>query len=656
MKRKSNLLVLLALLFAATSLNALTPDEWKNRQSLDLDRPGPIKFALPATTIDAAQTDLKDLRIIDASGKETPYLLLKPSENTGRKIAPKKFRSELTDSATIITLETGTDQALDFVELETGAHGFLKPVEVEVSSDGEEWRLLDTNIPIFRQDNATKTTLPLARCVSAYVRLTINDTRSRPIAITGASLQTSSTQSTPSEPFSPRIVRAEEFTGETILTLDLGAANLSVSELEIAADDPLFARNVSISVRELQNGQIGERTIARGTIFRVAFSTVAPISGLHIPIESKISSRELLVHVENGDSPSLQIKEVLGRRNPLHIVIAPAAPGHLEIVTGNSQATAPHYDLAPLAAELDKLPLSTVRIGDPTLNSAYRQADPLAGLSLEGAPLDTSAWKHQRAVNTTKPGVQEIELDLHALANTQADYADIRLMQAGKQLPYVIERSDLSRDLIFSPVEDPDPKRPTVTRWKFPFPQPRLPLRQMIIHSPTKLFDRKIRVYEILKNELGEPYERTITTVTWVRTPDGKPQPLTIEMKGRMQTSSLWMETDNGDNPPIIFQRLQAFIPAVRMLCQTSGTEPIDMVYGNPAATAPRYDVSLISNLFLNAARTPAKLGSVQTIIPTPNPLQNAPSGVILWAVLAVVVVLLLILVAKLLPKPNNTP
>ena len=655
MKRKSNLLATLGLLLVATSLSALTPDEWRNRQPFEIDRAGPIKFALPAAALDTAQADLRDLRIIDAGGKETPYLLLQqPTAVAGRKFPARKFRAELSDDATTVLIETGTTQPLELVELETSARSFIKPVLVEFSDDGETWHRFDNHVPIFRQDEAAKTAILLAQSSTAYIRLTISDEQSRPIAITGASLQSASTRPEPAEPLAIRIVRTEEFTGETVVILDLGAAHLSLASLDISADDPLFARNVSITTRELRDGQFSERPLARGTIYRIDLDASNTANDPHVLVNTSIPTRELLVHIENGDSPALQIRGIQARFNPIFMVVAPIAPGRFEILTGNTQSSSPRYDLAALGNQLGQLPVATVRIGESTTNSSYRQADPLAGLALEGAVLDTSAWAHQRAVNTTKPGVQQIELDLHALANARADLADLRLIQAGKQLPYLIEHTGLCRDMLYTPVELPDPKRPSVSRWKFPIPNPGTPVSKLIISSPTKLFDRSLRVYEVLQNQVGETYEHTLASKPWLRTLSEKPQPLAIALTDRLQTKSLWIETDNGDNPPLKLDRLQAFVPVIRLICKTDGGDPIDLVYGNSAASAPRYDLSLVSNALLNSSRSPATLGSVQTVTPSSNLLQGAHSGVIFWAVLALVVVLLLIIVAKLLPKPGS--
>jgi len=43
-----------------------------------------------------------------------------------------------------------------------------------------------------------------------------------------------------------------------------------------------------------------------------------------------------------------------------------------------------------------------------------------------------------------KAGVQEVDLDLHVLANADASFRDLRLMRDGKQQPYLIERTSIT--------------------------------------------------------------------------------------------------------------------------------------------------------------------------------------------------------------------
>jgi hypothetical protein len=654
MKRKSNLLATLGLLLVAASLHALTPDEWKYRQPLELDARGPIKFSLPPSTLDLAQPDLRDLRITSADGKEVPYLLIRPTAETGRAFTAKDFQVELTNKSTILTLTTGTNQPLESVELATGAPAFLKATRIELSSDGQRWETLANGVPIFRQDGVAKTIISLARRPSAFVRLTLNDERSRPIVISGATLQIALDRPAPTEPLTPRIVRNEEFAGETVVTLDIGAAHLSLSSLEFIAEDPLFTRTISIAVRELRDDRIVEHQLARGTIYRIALEGLAPAAGLTVPIETFVPGRELIIHIENGDSPPLRIHEIHARRNPVYAVIAPTISGQLEILAGNSRANAARYDLAALSSELNRLPLTSVRIGQTITNPAYRETDPLAELTLEGAPLDTAPWKHRRSVAISTPGVQQIELDLPVLAAAQDDFSDLRLIQSGKQVPYISERTGLSRDLNLAPVAAPDSQRPSVSRWKFILPHSGLPLTRINLNTSTRLFNRSIHIYETPADARGETYQRTLASTSWTRTPDDKPQSLSLTLSEHLLTDTLWIETDNGDNPPIALERVQAFYPVIRLICKTTSPQLVELIYGNKSVATPRYDVSLIAGQLLVAERHPASLGSDQTTSSGSNLLKGAHGGVLFWAVLAIVVILLLVVVAKLLPKPNK--
>jgi len=437
--------------------------------------------------------------------------------------------------------------------------------------------------------------------------------------------------------------------------MDTGAAHLSLSALEVGAEDALFTRNVFLAVRELRDGQATERPLARGTIYRLALEGLAPVAGLSLPVNAAVPGRELIVHIENGDSPPLRIREIRARRNPVHAIVAPTAPGQLEILSGNPIATTPHYDLAALSTELNRLPVTAVPIGEITINTAYHQADPLAGLTFEGAALDTALWKFHRTIDISGPGVQQIELDLSALASTQADLSDLRLIQAGKQLPYIFERTSLSRDLTLAPVAVPDTKRPTVSRWKISLPQTNLPLTRLNLSSSTRLFDRRIHVYETPSDGRGESYERAVTSADWTHTPDDNSGTLSLTLSNRLLSDTLWLETDNGDNLPITLDRVQAFYPVIRLLCKTTTPEAVELVYGNASASSPRYDIGLIADQLLTAERHPAALGATVAAATTSSLLQGVHGGALFWAVLALVVVLLLVVVAKLLPKPKKS-
>ena len=119
-----------------------------------------------------------------------------------------------------------------------------------------------------------------------------------------------------------------------------------------------------------------------------------------------------------------------------------------------------------------------------------------------------------------------------------------------------------------------------------------------------------------------------------------------------MTTDTLWIETDNGDNPPIALGAVQAVYPVVRAIFKVADKDGFALIYGNKAANAPRYDLSLVAVKLLTSSRNPAKLATAEARTHGRNAFAGLKGGYIFWAALGLVVVVLLVVVAKLLPKP----
>src|SRR4051812_19421215 len=157
--RNHSLRALLGLVFATACSAAITPTEWQNRQTLNVATPGLSKVVLPAATLDSAQPDLSDLRIIDAAGQEVAFLFDRETRGAPepvRRRDPKEFRSAPNGDTTQLVIATGTQEILDSVELETSVPFFLKAAHVEISDDQVRWESIGTTLPIFRQFGAAQ--------------------------------------------------------------------------------------------------------------------------------------------------------------------------------------------------------------------------------------------------------------------------------------------------------------------------------------------------------------------------------------------------------------------------------------------------------------------------------------------------------------------
>ncbi len=659
--------LLLALLATVTGGAAVTSTEWQHRQSLNVAAPGLTKLTLPAATFDSAQPALTDLRLVDAQGQEVPYLLDRDLSvrgvEPGRLLSPRSFRPTPNGDTTQLIFETGTTDPLDAIDLETSVPFFLKAAHVEISADGTEWQSLGSAVPVFRQFGAEQLRLSLNRQKAAYVRVTLDDFRSRQVAFTGAKLLPAPTRAAPPPliPLGAQITRRDEFAGETVLTVTLDGRHVLLAGLTLDAKDPLFMRRVTVAIREVQGAVSGERIIATGTIYRVALDGAPARAQLGLPLDFTPPTRELLVHIHNGDSPPLTLDGVSAQQYPVNLLFLAPAAGTFTLLSGNPQVAAPRYDLAAFAGEMRVAGAATVVPGDVEAMPDYHPREslgtaPLPDVPLLGAPLDAKDWLYRRPIQLAHAGVQELELDLEALARSRPDYADLRLLRDGNQIPYVLEQPALARSLTLPAESTPDAKRPAVSVWRLALPQTGLPLRRLVLTSATPLFQRQFRLYEKLTGTDGRAYENTLASGAWSRTPEpGVLETRIFELPDRLRTDTLWIETDNGDNPAIVLGAVQTVYPVVRLVFKTAETDGFALAYGQPAVNAPRYDLSLVAVKLLTSSRNVAQLTAGGQAGAAQSSFAGINGGYVFWGALALVVIVLLVVVAKLLPKPPAT-
>jgi hypothetical protein len=651
--------ILFYLAVTTAALGAMTPTEWKNAQSLDVKAGGLTQVALPPSTLDAARDGLEDLRILDSRGNEVPYTIVKPVRRMPSLVPPKKITTTLEGDATVILIETGVDFPLDAVTLETPARGFIKSVSVEGSNDKTTWTKLTSGQPIFRQANGVahlRAGFDTAKW--AFLRLRVDDQRAEAVPFTGAWLHGVTSELAKPEPLPVTITERAENDSATRLTLNLGAANLRLASLRIETDEPLFTRAVSVAVRQVMENAVTERVLARETIYRVAVEGQTPTSHLDAPLDISVPSRELLVTIENLDNPPLAIKSVSVQCWPVFAVFRATETGAFRVLTGNARCAAPRYDLAALKNSLSLAPLlesSKQPLGALTANPQYQPGEPLPEIQDIGTALDASAWKHRARVQIGKPGVQQLDLSLDALAGADRSFRDLRLVRDGKQRPYIIERTSISRKLTPESAVANDPKRPKVSRWKLTLPNANLPVTQMTCGSVAPLFKRHVEAFEWQTDAHGEKRQRRLGSAEWVRTPATAQTTLRLWLNAPPQSDTIFLETDNGDNPAIELSGFQLFYPVTRLWFKAPVSPETWLYFGNNETGAPQYDLDLIAPQLMASEKTSATLGAAESLknggVGDLFQMSNTKS-ILFWVSLAVVVVVLMVVVTKLLPKP----
>jgi len=654
----STTLLALLVLFHPGIAAAISPNEWQFRQTLEVPAGGLNRIDLPLSTLDAARSNLEDVRIIDPNGREIPYLVKRPMP-AAQGVAPvKEFHAQIEGSATQLNLVTGTTSGLRGITLRAPGRGeFVKAVRVEGSHDLRNWEAVADHQPIFRMaDGATNLELSLPESIWEFFRLTIDDSRATAVPFTGADLILASS-APPSESLDITIKSRDETPGVTRIALNLGGRNVTPALFHIEAADSVFARPVTVAVAKMEGDDIVEQALVGSIIYQMDVNG-EPEARLDIPVDRQIDGQEVLVLIENGDSPPLTITGIRAERRSVYVIFPADKPGRYLLLTGNKQCAPPTYDLSDLPHDLKTITANEVDPSEIAANPDYKPADALAAVSLKGAAIDVSAWRFRKNVDAMKPGVQQVELDVDVLANASRDLRDVRLVQDKQQIPFVLEKTSISRAIPLTGKPSNDPDKPRISRWSVKLPKAGIPITRIACRAKPGIFEREFQLFETIDNAPGAAEESQLGTAKWSQRTERQPHDLVIEVEHPPASDTVILETDNGDNPPIELRDFRGYCPETRLIFKSPAdtATPLWLYYGNPSASAPKYDARLVTRELLASDRSAATTGPEESVNGKANVFGDTLTGssrYIFWAILAVVVVGLLIVVARLVPKAD---
>ncbi len=654
---KSTALTTLAVAVCNVALAVSFPADWKYYQTIEITETGLVRISVPLETLDAARPDLADLRIYDPEGREVPFRLDRPAADPPKLRATENLRVTMSTNATVLTFDTGTERAVDQISIETPAQEFIKSVTVEGSKDGAHWELITSQQPVFRRAGVIKPHVLFSPGAWPKLRVTIDDARSAPIPVTGVTVRETAPEPPPEEPLELRIIERDESPGQTRITLAAAGANVTLAGLQIEASDPLFTREVKLAYREYLEGEIRNRLLAQGTIYRVALEGQPAVSNTTFATGVTIPTRELILTILNGDSPPLAITAIRATRRPVYATLLAAKPGQFNFICGNDKCAAPRYDLTGLPTDVKSASVRPRAVTALANNPAYRPGEPAPEIPDIGTAIDLSKWRFRKRIGLAGPGVHELELDPETLAGAAIELEDVRIVRAGKQIPYLLERPGTMRSIVPQVEKADDPKRPTFSFWRLKLPWPGVPVTHLFCDTEAPFFERKVAVTEQVPDERGNPYTVNRAAATWRRTPEQGRGKLVLTLAPPV-TDTVVLEVENGDNPPLELKNFELRYGVKRLIFKSGTNEPVYLYYGNDRAARPRYDIDLAARQLLAAPKLKASLGPAE-------PLKKSAfiegswlagrAGWLFWAVLAGVVVALLIVIARLLPKSQQT-
>lgn len=633
----------------ALPVMAADHDAWTHQQKLEIAQPGLQRLDLDPALLDASRgmsgTPFHDLRLVNPAGVEMPYAVLPPPDpEPGSSRPALEFKQSLQGMTTALEFRAPVGNgAVSGLTLLTPTSDFIKAASLEASTDGTNWQPLNRNELISRQSGIERLGLRFSAADWTHFRVLLDDQRTGPVVFTGAAIRRDSIAAMPVTVPQPVTIHSRnERTGETHLTLDLGASNLHLASLRLRTPEPVFQRRVIV---------LG----VRQTLFRIQHEGHSA-EELEVPLHLLAPTRKIDLIIQNESNPPLRIDGIDLTRHSTTLLFQADTAGAWQIFAGNAQAEAPRYDIAGLTSQLRQASSSTPKAAAVVANAAFRKDATAPAVGDAAGVLDVSAWGKRRVIEITEPGIIEIELDPEVLAHAARDLADLRVIRDGRQVPYLL-RLGSETHAVEVPFElIADAKRPSISLWKLRLPFAAYPVHEVTLESSTPLFERTLTLQEPMDGDK----RNTLSSAIWQRQPSQPVKPLSFMLASRLHGDALFIETDNGDNAPLQLTRTQVSHRLTRLWFRASDTTPVHLYYHEHEAAAPHYDLALVRTEFEKATKIPAKLSPAETLrVIAKMKTDSTSGGPLLWAALALVVGGLLWVIRCLLPKleaPGNSP
>jgi len=346
----------LVLLAAAAALAASLPDQWrawKYSREISSGHPGALNYITVRPDVLAHSAEnISDLRILDESGMEAPYVLRTSIGVAKTESWPATIRenSFVPGKYTQLVLDLGVYPRFhNAVWLDTPESDFILWAEVDASDDARTWRIVKERAPIsrFRKEGLEgNQTLRYSENNARYLRVQIRQ-GDKQFPVTGTAVIPSSQSQKNIIPEqwitlqAPRTPDAASSKEETTWTLDLGNTNVPMSAVEFTTTQEEFYRGVRISIsadgKEWSPGGGGEIYRYMGDSHREEL--------LRVPVWGYGGIRYWRVEILNGsDAPLVNIM-LSASMVPKLILFRPAAGHSYHLAYGNEKAQSPSYDL-----------------------------------------------------------------------------------------------------------------------------------------------------------------------------------------------------------------------------------------------------------------------------------------------------------------------
>jgi hypothetical protein len=358
----------------AGSVWAIDLTKWKYCSTITLQgRAGEYYRAdITPEIYNVAKRDFSDIRIIDSSGQQIPYMIAKPYDAAERQeyLPTIINRSMGARNVSLVTLDFGKQIMKNSIKVVTGGNNFRRAVKVEGSNDNIKFFTLVKEAFIFAVTDKnwsqfSDVDLPLNDY--RYLRITVTpmpEERDNPViqSIMAFKCENKPVGRTPETMLCTNHTEDEK-ENSSVYEYDLGFCNLPISEIQLLIDDKSFYRHITVDGRNVLKRRVKiisednrERFedvneswdyVAGGVIYRYVPVDDKKREKTTLPISSGTGTyRYLKITIRNYDDKPLKLQSASAEMISHKIVFGVednVKPVLLYV--GSESANKPQYDI-----------------------------------------------------------------------------------------------------------------------------------------------------------------------------------------------------------------------------------------------------------------------------------------------------------------------
>lgn len=377
MSRFLNALVLAAVI--AGPLSAQVP-RWRVEVPAPA-RKGTHAIVLSPQFLGASRADLGDIRLLDSTGAEVPYVLRAAthSSTTSTFVPYTLLRNEVLDKRTEVEVESPVGRHVDELQIRVGPADVTKRVRVTGSDDRKHWFMVKDDQVLSQGSRGEPPyqvlSVAVPRNAYRYLRITLNDSLTPPMRVLDVGRYTDDVVPALYRTAGPLHFTQHDSAGRTFLRvraplpLQMDRISFRVADTngfhrngEVVAWNTVAYRERRRERVELQGGTVGAFTVASDRA-----SVIALQEG------TRLDTFDLVI--DNGDDRPLKFVSLEGEVLE-HLLVADLSPGmRYTITTGDVQRSAPRYDLVHFETDAPA-PADTLTTGDPVATPVQAEDAP----------------------------------------------------------------------------------------------------------------------------------------------------------------------------------------------------------------------------------------------------------------------------------------